>query len=201
MGRCPNDITNLIQQWALHNNIILLAIRVVKPKDKAMVEGAVKLAYQRIYAPVRDKVFFTLEELNAVLHEQLRGHNNRPMHKKDYSRQQLFEQQEQSLLQCLPDEPFILKHSPGAAVQRNCHIVLGEDWHYYSVPHGLFGKRVRAVYDTDIVEVYAAHKRVALHKRSYKRHGNAPVKNICRKHTGITSKAGILINLSNRLPG
>ncbi len=37
--------TDMIQQWALHNNISLLAARVGKPKDKAMVEGAVKLAY------------------------------------------------------------------------------------------------------------------------------------------------------------
>ena len=163
--------TDMIQQWALHYNITLLAARVGKPKDKAMVEGAVKLAYQRIYAPLRDKVYFSLEELNAAACQQLALHNSRPMYKKEYSRHQLFTEQEQSLLQLLPDHSYMLKHSAEAKVQRNYHIVLGEDWHYYSVPCSYIGKTVKAVYDTDTVEIYYAHQRIALHKRSYKRHG------------------------------
>lgn len=163
--------TDMIQQWALHNNISLLAARVGKPKDKATVEGAVKLAYQRIYAPMRDKVYFSLEELNVAAAQQLALHNGRPMYRKEHSRQQLFTEQEQPLLQPLPDHPYILKHSAEAKVQRNYHIVLGEDWHYYSVPCSYIGKTVKAIYDTDIVEIYYAHQRIALHKRSYKHHG------------------------------
>ena len=163
--------TDMIQQWALHNNISLLATRVAKPKDKAMVEGSVKLAYQRIYAPLRDQVFFSIEALNAAVSEQLALHNNRLMHKKEHSRKQLFDTQEQPLLQSLPGQAFVLKHSVEAKVQKNYHIVLGEDWHYYSVPCAYTGKLVKAVYDTDIVELYHAHHRIATHKRSYKRHG------------------------------
>ena len=170
--------TDMMQQWALHYNITLLAARVAKPKDKATVEGAVKLAYQRIYAPLRDKVFFSLEELSAAVAEQLNIHNSRSMHRKEYSRLHLFKEQEQSLLQPLPDHPFSLKHTAEAKVQRNYHIVLGEDWHYYSVPCSYISKTVKAVYDTDIVEIYHAHQRIALHKRSYKRHGYTT----CKEH-------------------
>ncbi|MBK8642560.1 MAG: hypothetical protein IPN15_10220 [Saprospiraceae bacterium] len=35
----------------------MVASRVRKPRDKASVENAVKLAYQRIYAPLRDQIF------------------------------------------------------------------------------------------------------------------------------------------------
>jgi transposase len=50
--------TDNMVQWSLHNNTGLLAARVRKPKDKASVENEVKLVYQRIYAPLRDTVFF-----------------------------------------------------------------------------------------------------------------------------------------------
>lgn len=43
-----------LKQWALHYNITLLATRVAKPKDKGAVENEVKIAYQRIYTPLRD---------------------------------------------------------------------------------------------------------------------------------------------------
>lgn len=63
----------------LHNNTSLLAARVRKPKDKASVENEVKLVYQRIYAPWRDKTFFSLTELNAHIVEQLKDHYQRPL--------------------------------------------------------------------------------------------------------------------------
>ena len=57
--RCRYEplFTDTRLQWALNNNTSLLAARVRKPKDKAPVENEVKLVYQRIYAPLRDKTF------------------------------------------------------------------------------------------------------------------------------------------------
>ena len=69
--------TDTLIQWALHNNTSLLAARVRKPKDKAPVENEVKLVYQRIYAPSRDKTFFSINELNAHIIEQLKIHHQR----------------------------------------------------------------------------------------------------------------------------
>ena len=63
--------TETLLQWSLHNNITLLAARVRKPKDKASVENQVKLSYQRIYAPSRNQIFFSLDELNADIVRQL----------------------------------------------------------------------------------------------------------------------------------
>ena len=59
--------TQSLQQWALHYDITLLATRVAKPKDKAAVENEVKIAYQRIYAPLRDQMFHSLQELNIAI--------------------------------------------------------------------------------------------------------------------------------------
>ncbi len=79
--------TETLQQWALHNNISLLAARVRKPKDKAPVENEVKLSYQRIYAPLRDRIFFSLEELNEAYSRTTRHCITiAPFQRKDYSR-------------------------------------------------------------------------------------------------------------------
>jgi transposase len=170
--------TDTLQQWALHNNITLLAARPGKPKDKAPVENEVKLTYQRIYAPLRDTVFFSIEQLNIAIKEQLTLHHQRAFQKKTFSRKDCFTTEEQSLLQPLPCSSYCIRHSVQAKVQKNYHITLGEDWHHYSVPFAYIGKSVNAVYDTDIVEVYYEHNRIALHRRSYNKHGYTT----CKEH-------------------
>ncbi|MDO8997320.1 MAG: IS21 family transposase [Sediminibacterium sp.] len=162
--------SEVLQQWALHNNITLLATRVAKPKDKASVENEVKIAYQRIYAPLRDKVMYDIDELNATILERLKLHNEKLFQLKDHSRAQLFKQEEQPLLQPLSSSPFVIKHQVSAKVQKNYHITLGENYHHYSVPSGLIGKQVSVVYDTDNVEIYYQHTRIAIHRRAYKKH-------------------------------
>jgi transposase len=168
--------TEMMQQWALHNNIALLAARVRKPRDKAPVENEVKIAYRRVYAPLRDRLFFSLEELNMAIREQLDLHHQRLFQRKSHSRHSLFTLEEKSLLQPLPFDPYVMRHSAQAKVQKNYHITLGEDWHHYSVPFSYIGKTVKAIYDTDTVEIYYEHKRIAIHKRGYKKHGYSTCK-------------------------
>jgi len=160
-----------LKQWALHYNITLLATRVAKPKDKGAVENEVKIAYQRIYAPLRDELFYDLDQLQFAVTKQLDRHNEKLFQLKDFSRLQQFTNEEKSLLQPLPAEPFVIRHQALAKVQKNYHITLGEDHHHYSVPYQFIGKQVSIVYDTDTVEIYYQHKRISLHRRSYKKHG------------------------------
>lgn len=169
--RYEPQFTEVMQQWALYYNIDLLAARVAKPKDKAPVENEVKLTYQRIYAPLRDQQFFSLTQLNAAISEQMRTHHDQLFHRKNYSRRQCFDAEEKSSLQPLPASSFELKHRMQAKVQKNYHVTLGEDWHHYSVPYEQVGKTVVIVYDSDTVEIYGQHQRIALHVRSYKAHG------------------------------
>jgi transposase len=168
--------TDVVSTWALHNHITPMAARVAKPKDKAPVENLVKITYQRIHAPLRDKIFFSLAELNDAIEKQLKLHHEQLFQKKALNRLQCFTQEEQPFLQSLPATPYYIRHSIQAKVQKNYHIVLGEDWHYYSVPFAYIGKTVSAVYDSDTVEVYFEHRRIALHRRSYKKHGYTTLK-------------------------
>ena len=175
-----------LQQWALHYNITLLATRVAKPKDKGSVENEVKIAYQRIYATLRDEVFHLLTEMNEAIFKKMNLPNEKLFQRKDHGRLQQFENEEQCLLQPLPPEAFVMKHKVLAKVQKNYHITLGEDWHHYSVPYNFIGKQVSVVYDTDMVEIYYQHQRVALHTRNYQNMTLVPLVIICLPDTSTS---------------
>jgi transposase len=52
--------------FAEHYGTTILPARVYKPKDKSLVEGAVKLIYRSIFAKLQDREFHDLETLNAA---------------------------------------------------------------------------------------------------------------------------------------
>ena len=64
----------------------------------------------------------------------------------------------------------MIKHQALAKVQKNYHITLGKNYHHYNVPYQFIGKQLSAVYDTHVVEIYHHQQRIALHRRSYKKH-------------------------------
>ena len=96
--------------------------------------------------------------------------------KKTFSRLELFTSQEAQHLQPLPESPYQIRHYTKAKVQKNYHVVIGEDWHFYSVPFRYIGKEVRIAYCEDTVEIYHDNQRIALHSRSYKSHGHSTIK-------------------------
>lgn len=163
--------SELCEQWALHYNTTLSAARVGKPKDKPTVENSVHLSYMRVYAPLRNEAFYSLKELNQGILMALDKHHHLLFQKRTYSRLDRFIQDEKPLLKSLPDEPFVLKHTVMAKVQKNYHVILGEDWHQYSVPDQHIGKQVKIIYDSDEVEIYLGLQRIAAHKRDYRKHG------------------------------
>ncbi len=171
INRYEPKFTDMLQQWANHNNIALLASRPAKPKDKPSVENAVKITYQRIYAPLRNDIFTSLGQLNHAIRQKLGEHHDRNFQRRTFSRRELFVDKEKPVLQPLAGTPFVAKHYTRGKVQRNYHVVVGEDWHFYSVPARYIGKEVRMVYCTDTVEIYHGSQRIALHRRNYKKHG------------------------------
>ena len=163
--------SEISEHWSLHYNTTLSATRVAKPKDKPTVENTVHLAYMRVYAPLRNETFYSLKEINQGILKALDKHHRALFQKRSYSRLDRFVQDEKPLLKALPEEPFVLKHTVMAKVQKNYHVILGEDWHQYSVPYQLIGKQVKIIYDSDEVEIYLGLQRIAAHKRDYRKHG------------------------------
>lgn len=156
----------LTEQLSVHYATTFMATRARKPRDKPHVEAGVRIVYQRIYARMRDEVFFSLEALNARIGELVDALNNRTMTGKGYSRRAVFDRKERTLLRPLPPSPFVVRYHVQATVQRNYHLMLGQDKHLYSVPYSLVGQRLTMQYDHHSVEIYAGSKRVAVHKRS-----------------------------------
>lgn len=158
--------TDLCYQLSEHFGTTFSATRPYHPRDKAMAERAVQICYTHIYAPLRHRVFTSLKGLNQAIRQQLEALNNRPYKGSSYSRRDLFLQGEQALLQSLPSSVFNPKKVVQLTVQRNYHIQLSEDRHYYSVPYRHAGKKVRVLYDSKTLEIYLEHERIALHFRS-----------------------------------
>ena len=159
---------------ALHYHTVVVPARAGKPRDKALVEGAVKLAYQRIFYPLRHHIFFSLADLNEQIHECLKAHNEQLFQGRDYSRRALFEQHEKALLLPLPPHRFEIKTFKRAKVQKNTHVWVEK--HYYSVPYRYIGQRVAVHYNELTVEIYYRQQRIALHKRSQKPHAYTTIK-------------------------
>lgn len=158
--------TDVCLQVSEHYFTTFSATRPYHPRDKAMVERAVMICYQHIYAPLRGEIFTSLKGLNNAVREKLLLLNNRPYKGSLYSRNDLFNQGEKTLLKPLPSAPFTPKKSVVATVQRNYHVQLTEDHHYYSVPYRYAGKKVKVLYDSKVVEVYLMHERIAVHTRT-----------------------------------
>ena len=157
--------TDLCYQLSEHYGTTFTAARPYSPKDKAMVEQAVRIVYAHVYAPLRNQQFSSLKALNEGMHQQLLLLNNKPYKDTVYSRLYFYEQQERLLLKPLPPQPFAPKKVTILTVQRNYHIQLREDFLYYSVPYQYVGKKVKVLYDSRSVEVYYDNGRIALHIR------------------------------------
>ena len=164
-------INQSYKDFADHYGTVILPARALHPKDKSLAENFVRNAYRSIYAPLRNQQFFSLEELNQALWQQLDIYNNRKFQKRDYSRQQLFDQIEKEQLRPLTNEPYELKSFIKCRVQYNHHIYLKEDSHYYSVPFQYTGKQVTVSYTTRCIEIYCNNLRIAMHKRNRQLYG------------------------------
>ena len=163
--RYEPTLTELMDQFCIHYDTAIMPARVVKPKDKPSVEKSVNLAYERVYAPIRDMEFFSLKELNNQILIQMKLHHSRKFRNTDQTREELFLQTEKQTLKVLPSATMQVKKRVNAKVSKNYHIVLGEDWHYYSVPYQYIGKQTEIIYTAGSVEIYIENKRIAVHKR------------------------------------
>jgi transposase len=164
-------LNQAFENFALHYSTTILPARSYKPKDKSLVEGAVRIAYQRIYSVLDKKVFHTLEELNEAIRRIVEQHNNTKFSNRPYTRRDMFEEVERPALHPLPALPYEFKRQQYSTVSVNGHICLKEDKHYYSVPYMYIGKKVKVMYSSTQVEVFYNYALLTSHKRDRKFYG------------------------------
>lgn len=153
-------------ECARHYQAIPLPTRPRKPKDKAAVEVGVLIAQRWILARLRDRVFFSIAELNAAIAELTITLNNRPMRKcGGKSRQQLFEELDQPALKPLPTQDYeFAEWKLNVRVGPDYHVMY--ESHYYSVPFSLVDAKVNVRVSRHEVAVFHRDRRVASHRRS-----------------------------------
>ena len=164
-------LNQTIEEFAYYHSTVIVPTRPYKPRDKALVEGAVKIIYSRIFAPLRDQVFTSIRGLNQAIRLLLEDYNNLPFKGRQQSRKERFVAIEQPVLQPLPSQRYEYRKHVKATVYKSAHVWLGEDQHFYSVPYQYVSKRVRISYTATVVEVYYQHQRIALHTRTLERYG------------------------------
>ena len=154
-----------MEDFAEHYGLVVLPARPRKPKDKPSVKNAVKLIYQRVFAKLRNQLFFSLAELNAAITEKVRDHNQTRMQREPISRQERFLADEQHLLKALPGRPFEKRYYAELIVASNNCVLLGRDNRHYSVPFQYIGKKTQVIYTRTLVGIYCEGKQIAIHPR------------------------------------
>lgn len=154
-------INKTYQDMATYYGMIVIPGRVRKPRDKNKVENFMLRMEQNIIGRLRERQFFSIEEYNQAVLEELDKFNNRPFQKKEGSRRELFEKYEKHLLQPLPYKPYEFAKFKKAKVQSNSHIVYQKN--YYSVPYEYIGKEVDLKIAKNQIAIYYANNELCTH--------------------------------------
>lgn len=165
--RYQPEINQILEDFANHYGCVVIPARAYKPKDKTNAEGSVCRAYRRIYAPLRNRQFFSIEELNEAIWALLKLFVQKRMQQIPFTREERFIAIDKPNLKPLRPEPFEIRLRTVLKVQENSHVYLGRDRVYYSVPFRLIGRDVKVEYTTTYVAIYYDGEKVALHARCY----------------------------------
>jgi transposase len=173
--RAEPEINATYAEMGAHYGTAIVPARPRKPRDKAKVEGGVLLAQRWILACLRNRRFFSLEELNAAIWELLERLNTRPFQKLEGCRQSAFETLDRPAMKPLPAQRYEMgAWKLGVGVNVDHHFEY--DHRHYSVPCALIGAKVDVRATATAIEVWRDNARVTSHERSYGPKGTAVTK-------------------------
>lgn len=164
-GRYESELNDSFAAFAAHYNTYVFPARVYKPKDKALVEGAVKIIYTTIFTKIDEKIYNSLATLNADILFYLEAHNNTLLTGCDYSRRQQFETLEKNVLKPLNKYPYDPMTTKTATVGKTGFVTV--DHRYYSIPYKFIGKKIKLMYNRTKVEAFSEHELIAVHVRCF----------------------------------
>lgn len=165
----PNNINPILNrtysEMAAHYNIAVVPARSFRPKDKAADENMVGNTSRRILAPLRNRKFFSIAEINEAIAEQLKKFIARPFQKMEGNRTIAFEKIDRPALRHLPSSRYEYCDWKNSRIAFNYHVCY--DGFYYSIDSSYRGSPcfIRATKDT--IEVFVDSIRVAAHRRNY----------------------------------
>lgn len=166
--RYEPDINHSYLCLAQHCGVSVIPARVRKPKDKSKAEGGVYLTETQILARLRDRKFFSLEELNEAIRELLIKVNQKPFQKMPgSSRYSLYLEVDKPSLKPLPNTPYELFHWGQVRVNPSYHVMIEQV--RYSVPYSFINKLIEFRHNERTVEFFHRGKSIAIHQRSFEK--------------------------------
>ncbi|MFR9850435.1 Mu transposase domain-containing protein, partial [Corynebacterium striatum] len=154
-------VTDRYAAFADYYGVTIVPTRPGRPRDKAAVERAVKIAYTKILGYFSDEVFYNLDELNEAIACRLADINSAMTRPDGSTRRMRFEQEEAPMMRDLPPTPFTEVSYKRLKVDRNWHITC--DYQYYSVPFQLVGESVTVRLTPQLVSIFNGEQLVAEH--------------------------------------
>ena len=108
------EINATFAEMGKHYGCAIVPARPRKPRDKAKVEVGVQIAQRWILACLRNRIFFSLDELNVAIAELLERLNARPLSKTCERRLALFETIDRPCMKPLPASRYERGRSGGS---------------------------------------------------------------------------------------
>jgi transposase len=158
------DLNPTYQEMAEYYQVAVLPARVRRPRDKGAVENGVQNVERWVLAPLRNRTFFSLVEMNRAVLQLIEALNQKIMLQIGKSRHQLFEELDQPELRPLPERPYQFALWKIAKVNIDYHVAFEK--HFYSVPYTLIHQQVEIKATEHLVEIFHQGKQVAIHPRS-----------------------------------
>jgi transposase len=164
-SRYEAQLNDSFAAFAAHYRTYVFPARAYRPKDKALVEGAVKIIYTTIFSRIDEKVYTSLSMLNTDILLYLEDHNNAPLTGCDYSRRQQFDSLEKNVLKPLNKYLYDPMTTKMAKVGKTGFVPV--DQRHYSIPYKFIGKEVKVMYNRTKVEAFNDHELIAVHTRHF----------------------------------
>jgi hypothetical protein len=146
------DLNPTYTDYANHMGFAVLPARPYHPRDKAKGESNINVIQRQFYQEVRDRVFYSIEDLNRALWKYLAGLDVEIMKDNGVSRMDRF-MEEAVHLKALPPVRFEVSDWRLAKVHPDCHVQVLKN--FYSVPYQRVGQSVRVRVTERLVEVFS----------------------------------------------
>lgn len=139
-------------EWAEHNGTVILPAKVRMPKFKSSVENAVGILEKGIFHLLEERRYFSLEDFNNDLWEELDKLNKEPFKKKEHNRYYYWEEEKTELMP-LPSVHYEYMERRTATVSSDFHVRF--DNAYYSVDKAYLHKKVSIQSTSSVVRIYS----------------------------------------------
>jgi len=157
------DLNEDYAHMAAHFSTAIVPARVRKPKDKAIVEGLVKILCRYFRFRFRHSRFTSIAEINRALMVCVERINDQRHRRFGVSRRERFEAIEKAALKPLPTAEYDGGEWKEAKLHPDCYLAVEGD--YYSAPHIHRHKTLRIKLTENQVEIFLNLERLAVHPR------------------------------------